>query len=174
MGIEIIDFFDMSKDHPLYEEVRRILIDRGKHPEMGSEFERKTFRYRNLPDEEFLDALKKDKYNVLVIYDDMPDGAYFHGYAAYQREKNKMGIFELKVDEEVEGNPKLIAKLIRDSFKHVRSKEIREIIFDKDSRELVNFLKTKEKRWNVSIILESNKLRLIPTGVVNPPAWLKI
>jgi hypothetical protein len=158
MGIEITDFFNMSGDHPLYSEVREILIIAGKSPEQGSEFDKNTKKYRKLPNNKFLDALKKDKYDVLVIH----DGEYFHGYAAYQRKGDEMGIFRLEIDEKVEGNPYLISKLIRNSLRHIKNKGIKKINFDRDSKELVDFLKIRENKLDVTVNQKNNSLYFLP------------
>ena len=89
--IEITDFFSMSKDHPLYDYIRQKLIIEGKSPDEDSNFDKNTRKYRHLSNEEFLSALEKEGYDVLIIHEDISDEeAYLHGYIAYQR-KGKQG-----------------------------------------------------------------------------------
>ena len=158
--IEAINFWDMPKDHPLYSEIRERLIIRGKSPEEDSEFDRNTLKYRNLSNNEFLNALKKDKYNVLVIYDE----SNFHGYVAHQRKEDEMHIFESSANENLKGNF-LTRKIIQQALDHIKNKGFRKVIFDRDSKELVDFLKRRESNFRIAVNPQTNSFRFIPIGL---------
>ena len=165
MEIEITDFFSMSKDHPIYDYVRQELIIAGKDPDKDSRFDRRTLEYRNLPNEEFLAALKEKGYDVLIIHEDMSDEeSYLHGYVAYQIEEGEAGIFRRIVDEKVEGNRDLTRKLIEGTLNHLKSKGVKKINFDSDSEELINFLKTKESELNIVVNLKTNSLSFLSSS----------
>jgi hypothetical protein len=166
--IEITDFFSMSKDHPIYTYVREKLIVEGKNPDEDSNFDINTREFRHLSNEEFLKALQKKGYDVLVIYSILPkkndtddEEAYLHGYIAYQVKNQEMGIFERIVDKEVRGNHYLTGKLIRDSLEHIGSKGVKKINFDRDSKEILKFLKTKESKYGFSVNIQTKSLSFL-------------
>ena len=73
-----------------------------------------------------------------------------------------MGIFKRIVDEEIKGNRYLTGKLIKDSLDYIRNKGIKKINFDEDSRELVDFLKTREKGLDILVSPETKSLYFLP------------
>ena len=163
--IEITDFFSMSKDHPLYDYIRQKLIIEGKSPDEDSNFDKNTRKYRRLSNEEFLSALEKEGYDVLIIHEDISDEeAYLHGYIAYQRkgkQKEEMHIFKPGINEEVNGNRRLVTKLTRQCLEHVREK-FKKVVFDKDSRAILEFLNTKESYYDISTNLGTSSLIFLP------------
>jgi hypothetical protein len=161
--IEITDFFSMSEDHPLYTPIRNKLIIAGKTPDKDSNFDKKTLEYRSLANEEFLQALKKKGYDVLVIHKNISDEeAYLYGYIAYQIEEGRAGIFRRIVHEEVEGNSDLTRKLIKGTLDHLRKKGAERVTFDRDSEELISFLKTKENELGILVSLKTKSLVFLP------------
>ncbi len=163
MGIELTDFFSISKDHPLYDYMREKLIIEGKTPDEGSTFYKKTLKYGNLSNKQYLVAMEKDNYDVLIIHEDISnEESYLHGYIAYQIEKGEAGIFKRIVDKEVKGNRDLTRKIIEGTLSHLRNKGARKITFDSDSEELIDFLKTKESELNIVINTETRSLCFLP------------
>ena len=159
--IKITNFFSIEKDTPLYLKIREELVHKGKDPVAGSKFEENTRKYRHRSTNKFLKGLQDDNYGALVMYDD----SYLYGYAAYQRQGNKMDemhIFKLAIDEKAKGHLGLIRKLIGESLSYARKKGIKKIVFDRDSRELIEFLKRREGNFGISINLEENSLRFVP------------
>ena len=163
--IKITDFFSMSKEHLLYDYIRQKLIIEGKSPDEDSNFDKNTRQFRNLSNEEFLSALEKEGYDVLIIHEDISDEeAYLHGYIAYQKrgdQKEEMHIFKPGIDEKVNGDRRLVTRLTRLCLEHVR-KRFKKVFFDKDSREILKFLKTKEEYYDISANLGTSNLTFLP------------
>ena len=163
MGIKIIDFFDMPKNTPLYLKLADELIHAGRdNPVKGSRFEESTRDYKKMRTSEYFRRVKIDKYDALVIYDE----SYLYGYAAYQRQgedEDEMHIFKLHIDEKVRGNHRLVTKLTKQCLEHAR-KKFKKVFFDKetDSRVVLEFLKTKEAHYNISVNLETSNLAFLP------------
>lgn len=161
--IETKDFFDITKDTPLYLKIADELIHAGRdNAVVGSRFEESTREYKKMRTSEYFRRVKKEKYDALVMYDE----SYLYGYAAYQRQgedEDEMHIFKLHIDEKVNGNHRLVTRLTKQCLEHAR-KKFRRVVFDKetDSRIVLEFLKTKETHYNISVNLEENSLCFLP------------
>ena len=157
--MDIIDFFSMPENHPLYSEIKRTLIHRGKHPDIGSEFDSRTWAYRRLPDSNFLDALKRDGYGVLIQYEE----SNFCGYFAYQMRNDDACVFEIAMEDIIQKSK--ILDLAKKCFDYARQNDIRRIQIgarkEEKTDKLLKILKKREKELGV-LILKNNWIRVIP------------